>query len=249
MKKKGDIMSNTTSQWQTKELSRKFLEGVRGAIPLADKQIEVLLTLVKGFTPKPKRIVDLGCGDGILGRTLIESFPKAEVTFIDFSEPMLEAARSKIGGNNRAEIFSGDFRNPSWMECVDGKGEIDVAVSGLAIHHQSDKRKKEIYGEILNILKKGGLFLNLEHVSSASTEIERIFDGYFVDHLYEYHRKTNNDITREIVEGDYHKRPDKVENILASVEEQCKWLRDMGYGDVDCFFKLFEVAIFGGRKR
>ncbi len=39
-----------------------------------------------------------------------------------------------------------------------------------------------------------------------------------------------------------------MENILALVEDQCDWLREIGFSDVDCFFKLFEVAIFGGRK-
>ena len=38
------------------------------------------------------------------------------------------------------------------------------------------------------------------------------------------------------------------ENILASVEEQCDWLRRIGYQDVDCFLKTFELALFGGRK-
>ncbi len=32
------------------------------------------------------------------------------------------------------------------------------------------------------------------------------------------------------------------------VEAQCKWLRELGYADVDCYLKLFEIAVFGGRK-
>ena len=46
----------------------------------------------------------------------------------------------------------------------------------------------------------------------------------------------------------YKKRPDKKENILARVEMQCDWIREIGYSDVDCFFKVFELALFGGRK-
>lgn len=42
--------------------------------------------------------------------------------------------------------------------------------------------------------------------------------------------------------------PDKKENILAPVEEQCRRLCDLGYRDVDCFFKVFELSLFGGRK-
>ena len=35
---------------------------------------------------------------------------------------------------------------------------------------------------------------------------------------------------------------------MASVEDQCEWLREIGFADVDCFFKVFELAVFGGRK-
>ena len=41
---------------------------------------------------------------------------------------------------------------------------------------------------------------------------------------------------------------DKKENKPASVEMQCQWLRGIGFQDVDCFFKTFELALFGGRK-
>jgi hypothetical protein len=46
--------------------------------------------------------------------------------------------------------------------------------------------------------------------------------------------------------GWYH-RPDKTENILALAETQCQWLREIGFADVDCFFKLFQLALFGGK--
>jgi hypothetical protein len=38
------------------------------------------------------------------------------------------------------------------------------------------------------------------------------------------------------------------EYILAPVDLQCAWLRLIGFQDVDCFFKVFELALFGGRK-
>jgi len=41
---------------------------------------------------------------------------------------------------------------------------------------------------------------------------------------------------------------DKKENISAPVEKQCQWLRGIGFQEVDCFFKAFELALFGGKK-
>jgi len=43
-------------------------------------------------------------------------------------------------------------------------------------------------------------------------------------------------------------RPDKAANILAPVETQCRWLRRIGFVEVDCYFKHFELAVFGGRR-
>lgn len=46
----------------------------------------------------------------------------------------------------------------------------------------------------------------------------------------------------------YYYRPDKAANILTPVEDQCAWLREIGYVDVDCYLKAFELAVFGGRR-
>lgn len=54
------------SQWQTQKLSQTYLDGVRGAIPLAQEQIEVMLKVASAWQPNPEMVLDLGCGDGIL---------------------------------------------------------------------------------------------------------------------------------------------------------------------------------------
>ena len=91
-------------------------------------------------------------------------------------------------------------------------------------------------------------FLNLEHVASRTPAGVKLFDEFFIDHLHRFHADTDASATRASVSSTYYKRPDKEENILASVEQQCRWLREIGFQDVDCFFKVFELALFGGRK-
>ena len=54
--------------------------------------------------------------------------------------------------------------------------------------------------------------------------------------------------SREAAADIYRNRPDKEEDKPALAEDQCGWLREIGYRDVDCFFKVFAIAIFGGRK-
>jgi tRNA (cmo5U34)-methyltransferase len=241
-------MNKQHSKWQTKELAQTFLEGVRGAIPGAKFQLEVLSKIVSMWRPLPSKILDLGCGDGALGRMLLDEYPAGHIVFADFSEPMLEALRKKIGSNQRATIIKVDFATPGWAKGFEVEKPFDVIVSGFAIHHQPDDRKRKLYTEIYRLLSKGGVFLNLEHVSSATPSGSAIFNSFFVDHLLRFHRDTTPIKTRQEIEEAYYQTPVRKENILAPVETQCQWLREIGFKDVDCFFKVFELALFGGRK-
>ena len=47
---------------------------------------------------------------------------------------------------------------------------------------------------------------------------------------------------------EFRNREDGEANILAPLDQQLDWLRDIGYTDVDCHFKLYELAILGGAK-
>jgi tRNA (cmo5U34)-methyltransferase len=244
----GENMSDTQSKWQTNELAATFLQDVRGAIPAAGLQLEVIGRIIRFWRPAPICILDIGCGDGAIGRYLMNLFPKTRAVFADFSDPMLDAAKKLLNHSQRASIIKADFSSSIWLKNVSPHQPIDVAVSGFAIHHQPDQRKQELYKEVFDLLMPGGVFLNLEHVASPTPDVQRLFDGFFVDHLYRFHQSSKPRKTREEIAKDYYHRPDKDENILASVDIQCQWLKKIGFADVDCFFKIFELALFGGRK-
>lgn len=236
------------SDWQTQKLASAYLDGVRGAIPAAQLQLEIILKIVQLWCPKPRYILDLGCGNGILGRFLLEHFPSSQGLFGDFSEPMLAAVRQNLGDHPRAKVYALDFSERQWRSFLPDNIPLDVVISGFAIHHQPDRRKQDLYQEIYDALAPGGLFLNLEHVASLHRSGEDLFDALFVDYLHDFHRHKTPEISREEVMQRYYQRADKIENILAPVTDQCDWLRTIGFQEVDCFFKLFELSLFGGRK-
>jgi SAM-dependent methyltransferase len=242
-------MTRGDTIWQESNVAEAFLEGVRGGLPLAAFQIELIVRLARQALPKVERILDLGCGDGVIGRAVLANYPQASCAFLDFSEPMLAAARNRAADlGSRATFVRDDFGLKCWVESVRPFAPFDLVVSGFAIHHQPDERKREVYREIFGLLAPGGLFLNLEHVSSASVWAGRAFDELCIDGLYAYHRERGGPDSRETVAHRFYYRPDKDANILAPADEQCRWLREIGYVDVDCFFRLFEFALFGGCK-
>lgn len=243
-------MNQNYQVWQKAELSQTFLEGVRGAIPLASEQIDVMLRIIQKVKPQIENFLDLGCGNGILGRAILNKYPHSQGVFLDLSAAMISAAKSKIVDNQQGklEFIHQDFGTPEWVDTIGEKAPFDVIVSGFAIHHLPDTRKQEIYQEIYQLLKPGGLFLNLEHVASPTQLIESLFDELFVDSLYGFHQGQGSNKSRQEIDQQYYNRSDKVANILAPVETQCDWLREIGFIHVDCFMKLFEIALFGGVK-
>ena len=236
--------------WKTDELTKRFLTSVRGAIPLAAEQLELLVRLAAKAQPRLRNFLDLGCGDGILGAALLHRFPQSHGVFSDFSPPMLAAAKARFAEGAENHVFiECDYSTPGWRKPFEQFGPYDAVVSGFSIHHQPDTRKRELYAEILTLLSPGGIFLNLEHVASTSPWCESASDELFVDSLYAFHVSNGGAKTHDEVGREYYHRPDKAANILAPVELQCQWLRECGYQDVDCYFKVFELALFGGVRR
>jgi ubiquinone/menaquinone biosynthesis C-methylase UbiE len=224
-----------------------FLNERSLLIPDRERQLEVMLRVVQ-FAPRPpERILDLGCGDAILLATLLKAFPQARGIAIDFSPLMLEQARARLASvGERAATVEADLDTPAWLNVV--APPFDLIISGFAIHHLPDARKRALYREIRDLLTEGGVFLNAEHVSSPSPRIEAMFDDAMAAHLFQRRRERGELVTFDQVKREFLERPDRAANILAPVEEQCAWLRELGFRDVDCYWKYFELAIFGGMR-
>jgi len=234
-------MSRDATIWQSPEVTRAFLNNVRGAFPHAADQLAVMHQLLRTGRPI-ERFLDLGCGDGVLAAAVLQQWPDAEAVLMDFSEPMLEAARTRFGEG--ATVLKRDFSASNWAEDFQS---FDAVVSGFAIHHQPDDRKQRIYRDIFSLLGPGGWFINIEHTASASPLGNCLWEQQMVDALYRHHRQQNPAITRDQVHREFTARQEREADILSPVWDQCQWLRDIGFVDVDCFFKSYELAVFGGR--
>jgi tRNA (cmo5U34)-methyltransferase len=231
--------------WKDPVVVAAFVDARSARVPESETQIAVLLRLVGRLAAPPSRVLDVGTGDGFLLGVLLEAFPASVGVGVDHSPAMVARARERLAAlGPRAEVREGDLETPAWRAGFDGG--FDAVVSGFAIHHLPDARKREVYGEIRDLLAPGGMFVNLEHVASATPEVEAIWDDALVAHQYAARRAAGERIDVDRVRAEYQTRPDRLANILAPVDVQCGWLRELGFADVDCYWKFFELAIFGG---
>lgn len=243
------MTSAANEVWKNDWVVRRFLEGVRGGVPYANDQLEVMLRLLDASRRPIQRFLDLGSGSGLLAIAILTRHPDAHATLVDFSEPMMEAAQDLLGEDATLPTFVlADLNSPEWVNAVAHEAPYDAIVSGFTIHHLSNERKAAVYREVSTLLAPGALFINVEHVASASPWIEEVWDDAMIDSLAEYHEKQRTGQTRDMVAREYRRRPDRAANVLAPVGTQLTWLRDAGFTDVDCVFKYFELAVLIGRK-
>jgi SAM-dependent methyltransferase len=238
----------TDEVWKLPAIVDRYL-SYRTAIPLAQEQIGVMMSILKTRQEAVENFLDLGCGDGILGAAVLGEYRSARGVLVDFSEPMLMQAREQLNAFAGQLAFENlDYGDPAWVKRMQSYGLFDAVVSGYSIHHQPDARKRPIYEEIFALLKPGGWFVNIEHVSSeAQTSID-LFEHHYSSVRHAIEKQNGSTRTFEEVRQDYANRPDKAANILAPVELQCSWLREIGYEEVDCYFRIYELAVFAGRK-
>jgi tRNA (cmo5U34)-methyltransferase len=174
-----------------------------------------------------RRILDLGAGDGRLLALLRIDRPAARGVATDLSPTMLDAARARFAGDPLVDVVEHDLDAPlGALGAFGAAGAFDAVVSSFAIHHCSHARKRALYAEVFGLLAPGGVFYNLEHVSSPTPEQHAAFFAALGMSLEDEDRS----------------------NQLLDVETQVAWLREIGFAQVDCFWKWRELAVFGGVK-
>ncbi|HEX6780138.1 MAG TPA: class I SAM-dependent methyltransferase [Ktedonobacterales bacterium] len=165
-----------------------------------------------------RRFLDLGTGDGRLIALMKAERPQAHAVGLDFSPAMLGAARERFKHDANIAILEHDLDDP-----LPALGAFDAVVSSFAIHHCEDARKRTLYEEIFGLLEPGGVFCNLEHVASPTASLHEQF--------------------LQAMGG-----PEDPFNKLLDMETQLRWLREIGFADVDCLWKWRELALLVGYK-
>jgi tRNA (cmo5U34)-methyltransferase len=202
----------------------------RRLVPCFDEFYGSAADLVARCFPSAPRILDLGAGTGILSATIVDRVPSGRLTLLDASADMLQRAATRLA-RWRPEILV----QPLTAELP--SGPFDAVVSALAIHHLNDEEKRTLYAHILRVLSPGGIFINTEQVVGKSARLQVLFEA---THLGAARKLGSSDA--EIDGAIERMRHDR----CATAADQIAWLEQAGYEDVECFFRSFRFAVFGG---
>ena len=204
--------------WSREEHATQYLERA-DTIPHRSEGERALLEWLPSHAA---RVLDLGSGDGRLLSIVLEACAPAEAVALDFSPAMLDRLRHRFSSSPGVTVVAHNLDESLPEEL----GTFDVVVSSFAIHHLTHTRKRSLYEELYSRLRSGGVFCNLEHVASPTLTLHHSFLAAL------------------------GVRPEEEDpsNQLLDVHEQLRWLREIGFTDVDCHWKWRELALLAGAR-
>jgi tRNA (cmo5U34)-methyltransferase len=190
---------------------------------------------------EPFTFVDLGAGTGAASRVLLERFPRSFALLAEYSPQMTaEGTRSLGAYEGRFRYVEFDLGGDPWpAEIPEGLG---AAISSLVVHHLPDRRKQELFGEILARLAPGGWYLNYEAISAGDPIVDEAWT------------RANDRQDPTAAEKRLHRTPEEQhrwENhvrYMVPLSTQLELLRGAGFEAIDVYWKNLDYAILGGRR-
>ncbi len=202
--------------WDDAEHARSYLIE-RQELP---HRIEGEAVVVESLGPNVSRVLDLGAGDGRVLACVLDAHPGAEGVALDHNAVMLEASTARFGPGGRVSVVEHDLTAPLPTTL----GRFDAVVSGLALHHFVEERRRELLGEIANVLEPGGVFADLDLVRSSSEARNQ-----------EFMERARWEIS-----------PDRPWDRNPNLDQRLSWVEQAGFINVDCLWKWRELALIVG---
>ena len=201
-------------------------------VPHYHEQHLIMEKLIPFESEQRLKMLDLGAGPGVLAEVVLKNFSKAEVVVFDLTEKMLEACKKRLAPfQDRLTVVQGDFKTDSL-----GTG-YDLVMAGLSLQHLDHAERRDIYKDIYNSLKPGGMYLAREIVVDPST------------YVTDWHYRLWREFMRTQGEDDalwYEKH--RAKDHPATIEQNLSWLSEAGFVHAVCHWRYFNFAILTAQK-
>lgn len=195
----------------------------------------MLLALLNGSQVGDGAVLDLGVGSGLVAEAVLDALPEATLVGVDFSSPMLDLARRRLGRfGSRVRLCDGDLATPEEIELP--RLRYGAAFSIQTLHHLDDAEKAAALAWTAGLVEPGGLVVLIDRVKveealfadwqAAWRLIDPAASGTYADHVAELAGA-----------GD---RP-------AKLEDQIEWMSSAGLATC-CLHLYGNRAVLVGRR-
>ncbi|HLH21691.1 MAG TPA: methyltransferase domain-containing protein [Chloroflexota bacterium] len=231
--------------WKSADYAERWVADATARDPEREAQLALLAQLI----PQPRdaaiRVLDMGAGYGIVSAAVLNVFPAAQITLMDYSAAMLDHARARLAAHaGQLRWALGDLSAPGWEREL--QGPFDAVVSAAVLHNLRDgARVRALYGEIAKVLAPGGAFLNLDHVNPGGPRIEEQYAVIRGTGRQGAMRRLARPQAMDEAEAAAPAVP-RWQRYPADLPTNLAWLREAGFAEVDCFSKEFQRTLFGG---
>jgi len=224
---------NERVKTQFNSLSSEYDANRRRLIPAFDAFYQAGIDFL-AFPGDAPSALDVGAGTGIFSARLLERYPNADVTLLDFSDNMLDLAREKFSGNPRVSFILGDY-----SEADLGAAQYDIVISALSLHHLDPDGKRAFFAALWRALRSGGEFVNADLVKRADPEVNTRFDTLWTGF-----------VRGNIEDNAYFDRFLASKNVddPSTIEEQLSWLKECGFSQTCQVFNYYNFAVMYAAK-
>ena len=210
-------------------------DWMKQAAPNYTDIFNTALALLPFKTEAALEVLDLGAGTGLFSSHVLGKYPHANFVLVDLAEKMLGVARQRFGDDSdQFQYVLGDYRN------LEGAAEYDLVISSLSIHHLEDADKLALFGRIYTVLRKGGIFINVDQIRGETQYLRELYWNHWLEQV-----RISGFSAERIQESIDRRTTYDKESLLA---EQLDWLKISGFHNVDCVYKNFFVGVFLGMK-
>ena len=249
-------MSNTPTspnQWSEND-SHLFLDVAEMFVPARAEQMSTLLQLIPAQAEEKCTIVEIAAGEGALAEVVLENFPHCHYIALDGSAAMRARMQQRLGRfGTRLEI------RPFVLEEVDWRAELPTQVrcvlSSLCVHHLDGSGKRQLFRDMFKHLELGGALLLADIILPVDQRVADFFAHQYdkivreqslelrgdLSGFEEFQQQKWNYFRYDYGQPDLYDKP----SLLA---EQLRWLQEVLFSTVDCYWMRAGHAIYGGYK-
>ncbi|MEV7346889.1 class I SAM-dependent methyltransferase [Streptomyces sp. NPDC093544] len=137
-------------------------------MPDREERFRVMLDMVEALVGPAPRVLDLACGTGTITARLFDRLPEATSTGVDLDPALLAIAEGTFAGDDRVTFVTADLKDPQWPARLP-YDSYDAVLTATALHWLHSEPLAALYGQIADLVRDGGVFMNADHMIDETT--------------------------------------------------------------------------------